>query len=357
MPKYNFNPGPAVLPAEVVERAQASLKDFRGSGLGILEISHRATNFLDLLSETKTLLRTLLAIPATHEILFCTGGATQQFSMVPMNLSAEAEAPAYLVSGIWGEKALEEAKKFTQAFALSSSKEEGFRRLPPTPEVSPSAPYLHFTSNNTIIGTQYHQDPDSGSVPLVCDASSDILSRPINFDRYSLLYAGAQKNLGPSGVTIVIVRKDALEAKRRSTLPLMLNYRTFLESDSLYNTPPTFAIYVVNEVLHWVERLGGLAAIERMNRDKADLLYKVLDNSSVYQPYVVPNDRSLMNITFRVKDAALEKRFLTEAEQAGFIGLPGHRLVGGVRASLYNACPRAAVEALTEFMVEFERRG
>ena len=349
---HNFNPGPAVLPEEVVSEARANLANYRGTGIGVMEMSHRSREFEGILRGCESDLRELLGIGDDYSVLFMSGGGSTQFSMVPMNLLRGGTQANYILSGVWAEAAAKEAGKFGEVHIAASSKDDEYRHIPRTHALSSKPAYLHFTSNNTVIGTQFDTEPDAGDTPLVCDASSDLLGRQIDISRYSLIYAGAQKNLGPAGTTLVIIRNSLLEAIPDG-LPLMLDYRTFSKNASLYNTPPTFPIYIVGLVLQWIKRLGGVTAIERINRAKAKLVYDALDAAPIYQPFVERSSRSLMNITFRLNPHSLEDRLITEAEARGLVGLRGHRLVGGVRASLYNACPMESAQALAAFLSDF----
>jgi len=356
---HNFGAGPAALPVDVLEKAQAELLDFGGTGMSVLEISHRSAAFEGIIQRAEADLRTLVGLGADHAVLFLQGGASLQFAMVPSNLRAEGASADYVLSGHWSKAALKEAQKAGRARAAGSTEASDFDRVPAQGELDldPGAAYLHFTSNNTIYGTQWSIDPEPPpGVPLVCDASSDVLSRPIDVARYGLLYAGAQKNLGPAGVTVVVVRKDLLE-RTPGGLPAMLDYRLMAENRSLYNTPPTFAIYVVGLVLEWLKGLGGLAAVAKRNEAKAALVYGEIDGSGgFYRGHAQPGSRSRMNVTFRLPSEDLEKAFLKEAQPLGLDGLKGHRSVGGLRASIYNACPVESVKALADFMADFRKR-
>ncbi len=351
---YNFHPGPAVLPEEVLEEARDNLLSYHGSGIGIIELSHRSPDFEAIISEAEAELRRLLDISTDFAVLFTTGGATMQFSMIPLNFLRSGTQGNYIVSGIWAEAASEEAKKFGTVHLAGSTKDLGYRTLPSQGELSESPAYLHFTSNNTIIGSQYPTEPDAHGVPLFCDASSDLLHKKIDVSKYGLIYAGAQKNLGPAGVTVVILRKSLL-AQVPDKLPLLLDYRTYLKSRSLYNTPPTLQIYVLGLVLNWLSKLGGLRAMEHRNREKAALLYAALDRNSFYRSAVDVSCRSMMNVTFRLTRPELEDSFIEEAARRNLVGLRGHRLVGGIRASIYNAFPLSGVQALVDFMDEFAK--
>ncbi len=348
---FNFSPGPAILPEDVLITARENLLNYRASGIGVLEMSHRGKDFEEIITNAENDLRELLAVPENYAVLFTTGGASQQFSMVPMNLQQKGEQTNFILSGVWSEAALEEAKKFGETHVAASTKEEGYRRLPDTLALSSRPSYLHFTSNNTIIGSQYQREPESDAV-LVCDASSDLLHKKIDVTKYGLIYAGAQKNLGPAGVTVVIIRKDLLE-RAPAVLPLMLDYRTFAQHRSLYNTPPTFPIYMLGLVFQWLKKLGGLGEMEKRNRAKAKVLYDAIDAGPFYEPYVETSCRSVMNVTFRLKQRDLEAEFIAAAEKKGLNGLKGHRLVGGLRASIYNAFPLEGVQALAAFMKDF----
>lgn len=355
---YNFNAGPSALPQEVLEKAQQQLVDFRDSGMSIMEMSHRSAIFDEVHNEAIALLKKLYEIPENYEVLFLQGGASLQFTMVPMNFLSTDQKASYVLSGSWSEKAFKEAKFFGTPVEAASTKENQYRHIPALADIqfNEDDAYVHITSNNTIYGTQWKDYPNTGNVPLVADMSSDILSKPIDIQKFGLIYAGAQKNLGPSGVTVVIIRKDLLE-KANKNIPTMLKYTTHADSNSLYNTPPTFGIYMLGEVLKWVESNGGVAAVEKHNELKAKVIYDAIDNSNgFYKGHATPESRSLMNITFRVTDEELEKLFLAEAKAAGFVGLNGHRSVGGCRASTYNAVPLEACEALRDFMVDFQQK-
>jgi len=355
---HNFNPGPAALPLEALQQARDELTDYRGIGMSVLEISHRSKEFEAINDETQALLKELLSIPDGYKVLFLQGGASLQFAMVPMNLLGEGRTAAYVDTGSWAKKAIKEAKLIGEVAVVASSADSQYTRIPDPADIRvPSdAAYLHITSNETIGGIQYKTFPDAGGVPLVADMSSDILSRPIDVSRFGLIYAGAQKNLGPAGVTVVILREDLLERMRKD-IPTMLRYDIHAENNSLYNTPPVFSIYMVGLVLKWVKNRGGLAAVERLNREKADLLYGAIDESGgFYRGVADPDSRSVMNVTWRMASEELEKAFIKEAGENGFVGLKGHRSVGGLRASIYNAVPLEAVRALAEFMRDFARR-
>jgi phosphoserine aminotransferase len=356
---YNFAAGPAVLPLPVLEEIQRDLVALPGVGMSVLEISHRSKTFESILEQAEASMRHLAGIPPNYRVLFLQGGASLQFSMVPMNLLPPGGTADYIDSGSWADKAIKEAKKVGDVGVAASTKAEGYSRLPFQTELKlrSGAVYVHMTSNNTIEGTQWKQLPDVGDVPLVSDTSSDIFSRPIDVARHGLIYAGAQKNLGPAGVTVVIVREDLLQRSReRLSLPTMLNYAVHAENNSLYNTPPSFAVYALGLVMKWLIGQGGLAALEKVNAQKAARLYTEIDRTGFYRGTARKEDRSLMNVTFRLATEDLEKRFVKESTEAGFDGLKGHRSVGGMRASIYNAFPEEGVDALVAFMKEFERR-
>ena len=353
---HNFYAGPAVLPVPVVEALQAKLPNLGGSGIGLMEISHRAKAFDAVFRSAQAGLKRILGIPDGYEVLFLQGGATLQFLMVPMNLMGKKGKADYIDSGSWGKKALKEAKLVGDMRVAWSGAEGNYSTLPAEGgyEVRPDAAYLHYTNNETIGGVEWKRTPESGGVPLVADASSNIGSCPIDVSRHALIYAGAQKNLGPSGVTVVIVRKDLL-GKTGDVIPTYLDYQTHIKDDGLHNTPSTLGIFVIDEMCKWMESLGGLEGMYALNQQKAALLYDEIDRSAFWKPHAAREYRSLMNVTWRIADNSLEEKFASEATKAGLIGLKGHRSVGGLRASLYNACPRESVEALVVFMREFER--
>ena len=356
---HNFGAGPAVLPEVVLEQVQAELLSYAGGGMSVMELSHRSAAFEGIIQRAEADLRALLGLGGDYVVLFLQGGATLQFTAVPMNLRPAGTSADYVLTGHWSKAALKEAEKLGAVRIAASTEDSRFDHVPAPSEVKgdAKAAYLHFTSNNTIYGTEWFTEPPPpDGVPLVCDASSDALSRPLDVSKYGLIYAGAQKNLGPAGVTLVILRRDLLERPPQG-LPAMLDYRLLAENKSLYNTPPCFAIYVVGLVLHWLRGLGGLAEIERRNAAKAESLYRAIDASGgFYRGHARPESRSRMNVTFRLPSEELESAFAKEATAAGLDGLKGHRSVGGLRASLYNALPPAAVEALVQFMAEFRRR-
>lgn len=354
---FNFSAGPAVLPLPVLEEAQRDLVALPGVGMSVIEISHRSKVFEGLLAQAIEDIRALAAIPPEYRILMLQGGASLQFSMVPMNLLEAGGTADYVDTGTWAVKAIAEARKVGTVNVTGSTKSEKYSRIPAPSELTftPGAAYVHITTNNTIEGTQWKSLPDTGEVPLVADASSDIFGGPIDIRRFGLVYAGAQKNLGPSGVTLVIVREDLLE-RSRDALPAMLNYKTMAEGNSLYNTPNTFGVYLLGLTMRWLKGQGGLQAIAATNARKAARLYEAIDRTEFYRGTAQPGSRSLMNVTFRLPTEELEKLFNKEATAAGLDGLKGHRSVGGMRASIYNAFPEEGVAALVSFMEEFERR-
>lgn len=355
---YNFNPGPAVLPLQVLEEAQRDLLALPGAGMSILEVSHRSKLFGGIMAEAEANLRKLLGLAENYKVLFLGGGASLQFTMVPMNLLPKEGVADYIVSGHWSERAVKEAKKVGKVNIAASTESEQYARVPSQQELklSPTAAYVHFTSNNTIYGTEWASEPAVGDGPLVCDASSNFLSRPVDSKKYALVYAGAQKNAGPAGVTIVILRDDLLE-RVPAGLPVMLDYKLQSEKGSLYNTPPVFAIYLVGLVLRWMLAQGGLEGIGRRNQEKADLLYGAIDASGgFYRGTAQKESRSRMNVTFRLPSEELEAKFVKESAEQRLAGLKGHRSVGGLRASLYNAFPLEGVQALVAFMKEFQRK-
>lgn len=350
----NFSAGPAILPVSVLEEAQQNLLSLGETGIGILEHSHRGKAFLAVYEETEALCRELAGIPDDYAVLFLQGGASTQFCMVPMNFLPADGTADYLVTGAWSQKAIAEAGRFGTAHVAGNSEDRNFCYIPTQLELSSQPAYVHFTSNNTIFGTQFRTEPDiPGGAFLVCDASSDIFSRPIDISRYGIVYAGAQKNLGPSGVTLVIIRRDLL-ARGNDNVPTMLNYRTHAEKDSMFNTPPTFGIYLMGLVFRWLKQQGGLAAMAARNEAKAGKLYDYLDNSQLFRATADVDSRSLMNVTFVTGDADLDKKFITYATAQQLEGLKGHRSVGGMRASIYNAFPTEGIDALIDALREFE---
>jgi phosphoserine aminotransferase len=360
---YNFSAGPAILPEDVLLEAQKELFALPGVGMSILEISHRSKTFDAILADAKAGIKNLLNVPDNYEILFLQGGASLQFSMLALNLMPPKNKADYISTGSWSKKAIKEGKR-VGAVNIAATTEEGegdkkyFKRIPKQSELKldPDASYVHFTSNNTIYGTQWMNEPEVGNVPLVCDASSDILHKPIDVSKYALIYAGAQKNIGPSGVVLVIIRKDMLE-RSQDSLHTMLNYKIQAENDSMYNTPNTFGIYIIKLVAKYLLGLGGLEKMYEINKAKAKLLYDAIDNSNgFYKGHAEKDSRSLMNITFNLATPELEKKLIDEATKAGFSGLKGHRSVGGLRASIYNAFPIKGVEDLVTFMSDFQKR-
>ena len=355
---YNFSAGPAVLPEEVLREAQRDLLSLPGVGESILEISHRSKVFDEIIGGCDADIRTLAGIPAGYQVLFLQGGASLQFSMVPMNILPAGGKADYILTGSWSKKAVKEAQKVGTVQIAGSTESENFSRIPAASEIriDPQSAYVHFTTNNTIFGTEWETEPSAGGVPLVADASSDIFSRPIDVSKYALIYAGAQKNLAPAGVTLVIIRDDML-ARSPKGLPTMLDYNTHAKEKSLYNTPPVFTIYVMRLVMKWLLAQGGLAAIGKRNAEKAGRLYAAIDGSGgFYRAHAAPGSRSNMNVAFRLPSEDLEKRFVSEASANKLDGLKGHRSVGGVRASIYNAFPPAGVDALIAFMKEFQKK-
>jgi phosphoserine aminotransferase len=354
---YNFSAGPAVMPLPVLEQAQRDLISLPGVGMSVMEISHRSQTFEQLLDTAIADIRALAGVPDNYKILMLQGGATLQFSMVPMNLLAAGASADYIDTGSWADKAIKEARKVGAVNVVASTKADRYARIPRQEELklTPGAAYVHITTNNTIEGTEWQAPPEVGEAPLVADASSDIFSRPIDVGRFGLVYAGAQKNLGPSGVTLVVIREDLL-ARSTDALPIMLNYKTHADNNSLYNTPNTFGIYILGLTVKWLRSLGGLEEVARLNRRKASALYAEVDRTGFYRGTAEKESRSLMNVTFRLPNEQLEKLFEKESTAAGLDGLKGHRSVGGMRASIYNAFPEDGVAALVEFMRDFERK-
>lgn len=350
---YNFNAGPSAMPLEVLQEAQAEFLDYQGTGMSVIEISHRSAEYAAMHQETKELLRELMGIPEEYHILFCQGGGSTQFLMVPANFHTKKYA-AYVNTGVWAGKAMKEAAFFGEAYEAASSADRNHSYIPQTFEVRPDTSYVHLTANNTIYGTEYPDFPHF-DVPIVCDMSSDILSRPVNVADFDLIYAGAQKNLGPAGVTLAIVKDDFLKTAR-TDLPTMLKYQTFVDKDSTYNTPPVFAIYMVNKTLHWIKAQGGVEAIAKRNAEKAKLIYDAIDESAgFYIGHAEKPYRSKMNITFNLQTPEMEKDFIAKGKAAGFVGINGHRSVGGCRASAYNAVTLEACQALADFMRQYQK--
>ncbi len=355
MKKHNFYAGPSILPQYTIDKTIEGIKDFAGSGLSVLEISHRSKEFIACMNDTITLFKELLEIPAGYHVLFLGGGASMQFAMVPMNLMEKKAA--YLNTGEWANKAMKEAKLFGEMVEVASSKESLYNYIPKNYTVPSDADYFHITTNNTIFGTQLKKDPDV-NVPMVADMSSDIFSRPVDVSKYSVIYGGAQKNLGPAGVTFVIVKEDAL-GKVTRPLPSMLDYRVHIKGESMYNTPPVFAVYAAQQTLTWLKQLGGVKAIQKKNIEKAKILYDEIDRNKMFIPTIAdPEDRSIMNICFIMTPEykELEKGFSDFAKTKGILGIEGHRSVGGFRASTYNALPKESVGVLVDAMKEFESK-
>jgi phosphoserine aminotransferase len=351
---YNFSAGPAVLPEEVLARARDELLDWHASGMSVMEMSHRGKEFVSIARKAEADLRELMAIPAHYKVLFLQGGATAQFAAVPMNLLRGKRKADYVNTGHWAKRAMAEARKYCEVHVAASAEDRNFSYVPPQErwELSSDAAYVHITSNETIGGVEYHWIPDTGDVPLVTDASSHILSRPMDVTRFGLIYAGAQKNIGPAGLAIVIVREDLIGSALTAT-PSIFDYKVQAENESMLNTPPTFAIYIAGLVFEWIKDKGGLAAMERINAEKARLLYDFLDSSDFYASPVAKADRSRMNVPFTLRNPALDEEFLRQAKERGLVQLKGHRSVGGMRASIYNAMPIEGVRRLVEFMREF----
>jgi phosphoserine aminotransferase len=354
---HNFSAGPAVLPEEVLAQARDEMLDWHGSGMSVMEMSHRGKEFESIIAAAEADLRERMAIPENYDVLFLQGGATLQFAMVPMNLMGSAGRADYIHTGEWAKKAIGEAKKFGKVNIAATAEDRNFSYVPERAvwKLDPGAAYVHVTTNETIGGVEFHEVPDTGSVPLVADMSSHILSRPMDVSKYGLIYAGAQKNIGPAGLVIVIVRKDLIGRAPAST-PTLLDYKAMADGESMLNTPPTYGVYIAGLVFQWLKRNGGLAGMERVNRAKAGLLYDLIDGSGFYTNPVAKPDRSLMNVPFRLRDETLDERFLSESKKHGLIQLKGHRSVGGMRASIYNAMPMAGVQALAAFMTDFAQR-
>jgi phosphoserine aminotransferase len=352
---FNFSAGPAVLPEAVLKKAAGEMLDWQGSGMSVMEMSHRGKEFISIAEKAESDLRELLAIPGNYKVLFLQGGATLQFDMIPINLLAGKTTADYVNTGEWAKKAIKEAKFFCKPNIAASAEDKSFTYAPAQSEwkLDKDSAYVHYTANETIGGVEFHWTPDTGDVPLVCDMSSNILSKPIDVSKYGLIYAGAQKNIGPAGLTIVIIRED-LMGKGEPKPATMLDYKVHAENASMLNTPPTYAIYIAGLVFEWLKGEGGLAGIEKKNIKKSKLLYDLLDASSFYANPVRKEDRSRMNVPFTLKDPALDEEFLKGAKKAGMIQLKGHRSVGGMRASIYNAMPLEGVKALVEYMKEFE---
>ncbi len=353
---HNFSAGPAALPLDVLQSARDEFLNYGNSGSSIIELSHRGKEYVEVDRQAREKLSTLLGLGDDFEVLFLQGGASHQFMMVPFNFLRKGQTADYINTGTWSKKAIKEAKFFGDVHIPFSSEPQQFTRVPEDHELelSGKAEYVHFTSNNTIFGTEFPKEPETGGTPLVCDASSDFLSRPLDLDKYGLIYAGAQKNAGPAGLTVVIVRKSFLKKARTGDIPTILSYHTHV--GTMFNTPPVFGVYMFNKVLDWIEAKGGLKAIQQRNRQKAELLYNEIDADDFYKGTTEKNSRSLMNVTFRLGDEELEKAFVAEADAQNLKGLKGHRSVGGIRASIYNACEPESIEALVAFMKEFRSK-
>ena len=354
---HNFSAGPAVLPEEVLAQAAAEMLDWRGSGQSVMEMSHRGKEFVSIAQQAESSLRELMGIPSSYKVLFLQGGASLQFEMVPLNLLRGQPSADYVNTGEWSRKAIKAAGAFCNVNLAATAEDRNFTYVPAPADwrLNPEAAYVHYTANETIGGVEFNRIPETGDVPLVCDMSSNILSRPVDVSRFGLIYAGAQKNIGPAGLTIVIVRDDLL-GKGQPPPAAMMNYKTHADADSMYNTPPTFAIYVAGLVFHWIRKNGGVAALEQKNAAKAALLYDYLDSTDFYRNPVAKEDRSRMNVPFTLRDASLDEEFLKGARARGMVQLKGHRSVGGMRASIYNAMPVEGVAALVEYMKEFAAR-
>ncbi|HUW25059.1 MAG TPA: 3-phosphoserine/phosphohydroxythreonine transaminase [Gallionella sp.] len=355
---YNFSAGPAVLPKEVLQQAQAELLDWHGSGMSVMEMSHRGKEFMSIAAQTEADLRELMGIPANYKVLFLQGGASQQFAMIPMNLLHSKTSADYVHTGEWSKKAISEAKKFCSVNVVATGADKNFSYVPDFSswQRDPDAAYLHYTPNETIGGVEFNWIPETGGVPLVADMSSNILSRPVDVSKYGLIYAGAQKNIGPAGLAVIIVRDDLIGQTVAGT-PTMLDYKTHADNGSMYNTPPTYGVYIAGLVFQWLKKNGGIAAMEQTNITKAKLLYAAIDASNGFYscPVALP-DRSRMNVPFTLKDANLDGDFLKQADARGLLQLKGHRSVGGMRASIYNAMPLAGVQTLVSFMNEFAQK-
>jgi len=352
---FNFSAGPAILPEEVLLQAQEDFYSYKDSGMSVMEMSHRSKVYDEIFTGAQKDLKTLLGAGDDYTVLFLQGGATLQFSMIPMNLMPPINKADYINTGAWSKKAIAEAKRVGAVNVAASSADQNFSYIPKEFKFDPEAAYVHFTSNNTIFGTQFRNEPEVGNVPLVCDASSDMLHKPIDMNKYAILYGGAQKNIGPAGVTVVVIRKDMIE-RSNDDLHAYMNYKTHAEADSMYNTPTTFGVYMCGLVFKHILNKGGVEAMYANNVKKAGLLYDFMDESDYYKPTAAKEDRSLMNVTYRLPNEDLEKKFIAEATENGFSGLKGHRSVGGIRASIYNAFPTEGVAALVEFMKDFKAK-
>lgn len=353
---FNFSAGPAAIPEEVLKQAQEEMLDWNGSGMSVMEMSHRGKEFVSIAEQAEADLREIMAIPANYKVLFLQGGASGQFAMIPMNLAGKDGKADYINTGAWSKKAIAEGKRITQVNIAATTESDNFTRAPAQSELNldASAAYLHYTPNETIGGVEFSYIPEAGEVPLVADMSSTILSRPVDVSKFGIIYAGAQKNIGPAGLTVVIIREDLIG--RFDNLPAILDYKNHAENDSMLNTPPTYAWYIAGLVFQWIKRKGGLEGMAEINRRKADKLYAAIDNSSFYQNPVAKDSRSWMNVPFTLANAELDADFLSEAKANGLVTLKGHRSVGGMRASIYNAMPEEGIDALIEFMADFEKR-
>lgn len=352
---YNFSAGPSCLPEEVLQQAAAEMLDYKGTGMSVMEMSHRSKPYQAIIDETEALARELMGIPENYKVLFLQGGASLQFAMIPQNLMVNHKRAAFMNTGAWSDKAIKEAKKFGEALVVASSKESTFNYIPEIPAIPENIDYFYICANNTIYGTKFNEFPQTGNVPLIADFSSCIMSEKVDVSKFGLIFAGAQKNLGPAGVCLVIIRDD-LVGKAPESTPTMLNYQTHVDNGSMFNTPPTYGIYIMGLVFQWIKKNGGIEAMEKRNREKAALLYDFLDSSSMFKGTVVAKDRSLMNVPFVTGNEELDTAFIKEATAAGFVNLKGHRSVGGMRASIYNAMPAEGVRALVDFMKAFEAK-
>ena len=353
---FNFSAGPAMLPEEVLKEAAEEMLDYRGCGMSVMEMSHRSKVYQQIIDEAEADLRKLVGIPDNYKVLFLQGGATLQFGMIPMNLMTVHKKADYINSGVWTKKAIQDAKYFGEVNVVASSEAEGFRKVPDVKglKFDKDADYVYMCDNNTIYGTKFHEYPDTGDIPLICDMSSCFLSEPIDVKKFGMIYAGAQKNVGPAGVTIIIIRDDLVERSKELPLPVYLRYAPHVENGSMYNTPPTYGIYICGKVFKWLLATGGLEKRKKLNEEKAAVLYDYLDKSTFYKASVEKGSRSLMNVTFRTPSDELDAAFLEGAKKYKFTNLKGHRSTGGLRASIYNAMPKEGVEALVKYMKEFE---
>ena len=353
---FNFSAGPSMLPEEVLQQASAELSNYKGTGMSVMEMSHRSDAYARIFESVQSSFRRVMNVPNNYSILFLQGGATLQFAMVPLNLIGKTGNADYAVTGNFSGKAAEEAKKYGKVHIAASSKDKNFTYIPRQEqlEIFPNASYFHYCANNTIYGTEWDYVPETGDIPIVCDMSSNILSKPVDVSKYGIIYAGAQKNMAPAGLTVAIVRND-LAGNAFPYTPIMMDYATMIKNDSMYNTPPCYNIYILGLVLNWVEKLGGLKALQKRNEEKAALLYECLEESQIFHPVVEQNARSNMNVTFRSDNPEVDAMFVARAADAGFVNLKGHRSVGGMRASIYNAMPPEGVAALAEFIRVFEQ--